>query len=63
MAKRPQTSVMDEIRQLAENDLLTFAKIVNPQYMYGEVHEDVFRWMSRPEAKNNQLVLLPRGHL
>jgi phage terminase large subunit-like protein len=63
MARKPQLSVLDEIRQLAEADLLTFAKIVNPQYMYGEVHEEVFRWMSRPEAKNNQLVLLPRGHL
>lgn len=60
--KNKSLSQKDSIRQLAEADLLTFARLVNPNRVYGQVHEDVFRWMTRPEAKKNQLVLLPRGH-
>ena len=52
----------DRIRKLAEEDLLSFAKLVNPGRMYGEIHERVFEWFTRPSAKDNQLVLLPRDH-
>ena len=31
--------------------------------MLGGVHEQVIRWWTREEAKHNQLLLLPRGHL
>jgi len=52
----------DEIRQAAEADLETFARLVNPHRVYGSVHQQLFRWWTRPEAKSNQLVLLPRDH-
>lgn len=45
-----------------ENDLFAFAKYINPHYIYGDIHEEVFRWMQSDNAKN-QLLLIPRGHL
>ena len=54
---------IDQIREAAENDLITFIKLVAPQLLLGAVHEKVIRWWTRQEAKKNQLVLLPRGHL
>lgn len=43
-------------------DLLFFARLVNPHRLYGDIHEKVFNWWTRPDAKDNQLVLLPRDH-
>jgi len=55
-------SIRKEVRSLAEQDLYTFATLVNPKYVYGDVHKKVFRWLM--ETKHpNQLLLLPRGHL
>ena len=53
----------DIIREAAEGDLLTFIKLVAPHILYGAVHEELISWWSRQEAKENQLVLLPRGHM
>lgn len=52
----------EEVRQLAEDDLVTFAKLVNPQRVYGEIHEKLYKWLQRSESLN-QLLLLPRGHM
>ena len=60
--RNDQLREIEEIRQLAEADLYTFACLVNPQYMYGELHKEVFRWIQSSEAPN-QLLLLPRAHL
>lgn len=51
------------IRKAAESDFVVFCKLINPHRVYGECHEDVMRWLTRPDSKNNQLVLLPRGHM
>lgn len=53
----------DMIREAAEADLLTFIKLVAPHILYGAIHEELISWWSRQEAKDNQLVLLPRGHM
>lgn len=53
----------EQIREAAEKDLYTFARLVNYNYAYGAIHEKVFRWLSDPEASKRQLLLLPRGHL
>lgn len=50
------------IKESAESDLFTFAQLVNPHRIYGQIHEDVMRWLTRPDAYRNQLILLPRGH-
>lgn len=59
------------LRRAYEGDLFQFAQYVNPLYVYGEIHEEVFTWLSRTESTDpeireeaeNQLLLLPRGHL
>ena len=53
----------DLIRDAAEADLLTFIKLVAPHILYGAVHEELISWWGRQDAKDNQLVLLPRGHM
>jgi phage terminase large subunit-like protein len=58
-----------EIRQLAEDDLWSFARLVNPHMCYGEIHKDVYRWLQEciEDGWNNLgsscLLLLPRAHL
>ncbi len=59
-----------EIRQAAENDLYFFAKLVNPGYVYGDIHRQLFRWMQKYNlyglsntVTSNKLVMLPRAHL
>lgn len=51
------------IKESAEADLATFIKLVAPHILLGSIHSELINWWSRSEAKNNQLVLLPRGHL
>ncbi len=59
-----------EVRQRAHDDLYYFARLVNPGYMYGEVHREIFRWMQEytlfgrgDELTSNKLIMLPRAHL
>lgn len=61
MAKQ-DNSQKDQIRELAESNLLVFAKLVSPNRVYGDIHETLFKWWTRRNAKDNQLVLLPRDH-
>jgi len=51
------------IREAAENDLEVFIKLVAPHILLGSIHAELIRWWTRQEAKPNQLVLLPRGHM
>lgn len=59
-----------EIRETAIRDLFFFAKLVNPGYMYGDIHQELFKWMENyslygqgEEQTSNKLVMLPRAHL
>ena len=56
-------TTLQEIKDLAEADLYTFARLVNPGYVYGDVHQEVFKWLQAENEEYNQLLLLPRGHL
>jgi phage terminase large subunit-like protein len=58
------------IRDLAKEDLVFFARLVNPNYMYGLIHEEIYRWMQEytlygqgTSLSDNKLIMLPRGHL
>lgn len=57
------------IRQRALDDLYFFAQLVNPGYMYGDVHKEIFNWLQdyslygRGSARSNKLIMLPRAHL
>lgn len=55
------TAKQVELRNFFESDLFEFAKYLNPHYLYGDIHERVFGWLQNND--NNQLLLLPRGHL
>lgn len=52
-----------QIKEAAEADLLTFIRLVAPHMLLGAVHEEVIQWWTREDAKVNQLLLLPRGHM
>ncbi|MFA5142513.1 MAG: hypothetical protein WC471_06110 [Candidatus Woesearchaeota archaeon] len=51
------------IRESAEQSLEVFIKLVAPHIVLGAIHQELIQWWGRQEAKPNQLVLLPRGHL
>lgn len=52
-----------EIRELAENDLLSFIKLVHPMRVLGGVHRELINWWTRPQASDHQLTLMPRDHM
>ena len=53
---------VDLIREAAEDDLLTFIKLVSPHRVLGKCHEDLIKWWTRQDAKDHQMCLLPRDH-
>lgn len=72
-AKKKLERMPDEakqIRETAKDDLYFFAKLVNPGYMYGDVHKEIFQWMQEyglfgmdDVLTSNKLIMLPRAHL
>lgn len=50
------------IRAAAESDLLTFIKLVAPHRVLGALHKDLIKWWTRDDARDHQMVLLPRDH-
>ena len=53
---------LDQIRLAAESDLATFIRLVAPEQILGQAHEDVCSWWTRPNSKTHQLLLFPRDH-
>lgn len=58
------------IRERALHDLNFFARLVNPGYVYGNVHKEIYNWMQDyslfgqgEEKTSNKLIMLPRAHL
>lgn len=58
-----------ELRDAALQDLWFYARLVNPGYIYGDVHRQCYKWMQdyslygQNEGNSNKLIMLPRGHL
>lgn len=59
-----------ELRETALQDLYFFARLVNPGYMYGDIHKEIFQWMQNYSLygavsafTSNKLIMLPRAHL
>lgn len=63
MARPRGKTRTDAAREVLEQDLWEFAKYINPHYCYGDIHEEVFRWLQDSGPHNHQLLLMPRGHL
>ena len=68
IANMPQEAL--EVRERALVDLPYFARLVNPGYMYGSIHDEIFRWLQEYDLfgmgdtlSSNKLVMLPRAHL
>lgn len=55
-------TTVDDIRLAAENDLLTFIKLIAPHRVLSQCHKDVITWWTREDAQSHQMVLLPRDH-
>ena len=45
------------LRENALNDLFFFAQLVNPGYVYGEIHKKIFKWM---ESKKKGVITKPQ---
>jgi len=59
-----------QVRERCFDDLHFFAQLVNPGYMYGSVHREIFQWMQEYSLfgqgtswTSNKLIMLPRAHL
>lgn len=66
MAKQQGPQLNDQklaIRQQAEADLSFFCRLMNPHRVYGQLHDDMIRFLTKPDAADNQLVLIPRAHM
>ena len=58
------------LRAKAEGNLFTFAKLLNPGYVYGEIHKEAFDWLQQyslfgvgESRASNKLLMFPRAHL
>lgn len=60
--KSQSKSQVEELRELCKNDLTTFAEFINPNRVYGQVHRDLFKFLSKEDSRPNQLALIPRSH-
>lgn len=68
LEKMPEKAL--EIRNTALSDLFFFAQLVNPGYVYGDIHKELFQWMQNYSLygademmSSNKLTMLPRAHL
>lgn len=52
----------EEAARILEDDLFAFAKYINPHYMYGDIHEEVFSDL-QDEEDPDFMLLMPRAHL
>ena len=55
-------AIREQIKQAAEESLVTFINLVAPEQVLGQCHEDVCEWWTRQDAKPFQLLLFPRDH-
>lgn len=62
MASARKKISLDVIRERAESDLIAFIKLVAPHRVIPHFQEDWIRWMTRSDALDHQLSLLPRDH-
>jgi len=62
MAKKDSPE-KEERRKLALADLEEFIRLVHPKRWLGNVHRELITWWCKQEAKDHQIVLLPRDHM
>lgn len=47
---------------MAEGNFEAFIRLIFPKQVFGHVHIELCQWLSRKDAKDHQLVLMPRDH-
>lgn len=52
----------DEIKLDCEASLSKYKRLIHPNRAIGSVHDELSSWLTRQDAKQFQLVLLPRDH-
>jgi phage terminase large subunit-like protein len=63
MAKPKTNPDREARRKLAESSLVEFIALVHPKRFLGNIHREVIKWWTASNAKNHQLLLLPRDHM
>lgn len=53
---------LEDVRVLAENDFITFVKLVAPYNVMGSCHEDLCKFLQDTTKRPYKLVIYPRGH-
>jgi len=68
LARMPEEII--ELRDNCLEDLRVFARTMNPGYLYGDIHMEIFKWMMDYDLFGtgdgltaNKLIMLPRAHL
>ena len=61
MAKEVKTK-REQVRELAESSLEAFINLVQPRRVLVSIHSELIQWSTRQDAKDYQLILLPRDH-
>lgn len=56
------TEKLQLVRDACEADLETYIRTIAPHRVLGDIHKEVISWWTRQDAKDNQLLLLPRAH-
>ncbi len=63
---RPKNSDVQEARDkrraYAEQDLVAFINLVQPDRLLGSIHREVIKWITSPSSGSHKLLLLPRDH-
>jgi phage terminase large subunit-like protein len=61
--KLPSIDVTEnDVRVVAEGSFEKFIRLVSPRNVFGHVHIELCQWLSRKDARDHQLVLMPRDH-
>src|ERR1700730_2218455 len=50
-------------KELAESSHVAFIELLHPKRLLGNIHRELISWSTRKDAKEHQLVLLPRDHM
>lgn len=53
----------EELREMAEQDLQVFIRLLAPHLLLSQCHIDLIDWWQSSTRKLNCLVLMPRGHM
>jgi phage terminase large subunit-like protein len=54
---------LEQLREICKDDFWTFMQFTHPNRVYGQVHKEMADFLTKPDARPNQLCLIPRAHM